>query len=601
MARPLPSESFIRLLDSHTINQIAAGEVVERPAAAVKELVENSLDAGATIIEIQLEEAGRRLIQVSDNGTGMDSEMASLSLERHATSKIRSASDLGQVQTLGFRGEALPSIASVSRLVIASALTDGRRTELEVDYGQRGEPQLIAGPRGTTIAVHDLFLNTPARLKFLKSDTTELSACVEIIGKLAVAFPAVAFRLRHGDASLISTSGSGDQLSALAEVWGRDAARGLVALDHFNGTARVQGFVSPPHFTKPTRAMQWIFVNGRPIRNKTITAAIDQAFRSLTPERRYALAALLISIDPERLDVNVSPTKSEVKFHQDGAVFDAVRRAIKDTLLAHGMVPSVTDLAVVNEALREARGESSPTPLLTMPGLLDQHAGPSAAALAYLAQSPLSRPEVPSPEEPVAPAHPAIHDLAEGLRILGQVDDTLIIAENRTHLLIVDQHVAHERILYEMLRETRGSAPVERQNLLTPEPLHLDRRAAQLLTSRLADLAEIGYDLEPFGGDSFLVRSVPALGRGRTALAVLQDIIDEIADGSTGGLIPSRDEVYIMCACKMAIKAGDPLSVSEMEKLMADLVRTENPYLCPHGRPITVVLPKTDLLRKFKR
>lgn len=597
MTHPISPSSEIRLLDSHTVNQIAAGEVIERPAAAVKELVENALDAGASSIEVILEEAGRRLISVADDGIGMTPRMAKLALDRHATSKIRSANDLQRVASLGFRGEALPSIASVAHMTMETATEDGARTKITIDCGNASEPESIAGARGTRITVRDLFLNIPARLKFLKSDTTEIAAAVDVVSKLAVAFPDVAFRLKHNDHALVTTFGQGDFLSTIAEVWGRDSARGLVPIDHFDGQVRVQGYISPPHFTKPTRNLQWVFVNQRPIKNRTITAAIDQAYRSLTPERRYPLVMLMISVNPDSLDVNVSPTKSEVKFHHDGAIFDAVRRGIKEALMKNGMVPSVDDLAVANAALQELRPTQTLSPLFQMPSLEQRYSQGAALDLVpniEPSQSPLG-------EDTVEGGQATYADLADGLRILGQVDNTLILAENRTHILIVDQHVAHERILYEMLRDSRGSAPVEKQPLLTPETMHVDRRAVPLITQRIPELSAIGFDLEPFGSESFLVRSVPALSRGQAPISVLRDILDEIADGSNGGLVPTRDEVYIMCSCKMAIKAGDALGVPEMEKLLADLVRTENPYLCPHGRPITVVLPKTDLLRKFKR
>lgn len=589
--RPRP---VVRLLDPHTVNQIAAGEVVERPASALKELVENAVDAGATKIDIRLEEAGRKLIQVADDGCGMEPETALAALQRHATSKIVQTEDLLSVASYGFRGEALPSIASVSVLTLETGYEDGLRHRIVIDQGEIADPKPVSGPTGTTVTVENLFLNTPARLKFLKTDTTELSACVETVSKAALARPDIRFTLHHHDNLLLQTSGSDDLATAVAEVWGRENARALVPIDHYNGTARVRGLVSPPHFTKPTRAMQWFFVNGRPVKNRTLTAALDQAFRSLTPERRFAVSVLMIEVDPGGLDVNVSPTKSEIKFHQERSVFDAVRRGVKETLLDNGMVPTVEELAAVNTALREIQQSSlgSLSSPVTAPSGWDQYVG-----------RPTPTPSHQDQESHLAPpVNARFGDFMDGLRILGQVEDTFIIAENKTALLVIDQHVAHERILYEMLRDTRGSVKVEAQPLLTPETLHLDKRAATALSENLEELQQIGFDLEPFGEGSFLVRSVPALSRRRKPLEFLQDFVDELTEGTPSGpLTPTRDEVYIMCSCKMAIKAGDKLGFAEMQKLVEDLAQTENPYLCPHGRPITVTLPKSDLWRKFKR
>jgi DNA mismatch repair protein MutL len=562
----------IRLLDNHTVNQIAAGEVVERPSSALKELIENALDAQATRITISLIDSGRTLIEVADNGHGMTESSARLALLRHATSKITSADDLLAIASYGFRGEALPSIASVSHLTLSTGTIDGARTVITVRDGTINTPTTQPGPRGTTIRVEHLFGTLPARLKFLKSDVTELNQCIDAVSRFALLRPDVAFTLNHNEGVLLRTTGSGDPLAALADVWSPEIARALVPLATSNGYAVVSGFISPPHLTKPTRSLQWLFVNGRPVRSKTLTAALDQAVRSLTPDRRYPIAALFLDLNPAEIDVNVSPTKSEVKFHREGGVFDAVRRAIKDALLTHGMVPSVADLAAVNTAL-SAHQPSFP--------------------LHDFATS-----IQPTPEQlPVTSA-----DLLEDLRILGQIDQTFIIAENATSLLLIDQHVAHERILYEMLLNTRGQAPIERQPLLDPATLSVGRRLLPLLLDHLAEFAAMGFDLEPFGPDSLLVRTVPALGRGRTPLTILQDMIDEIAEGTgTAGWTPTRDDVYIMCSCKMAIKAGDPLGHAEMRKLIEDLAQTENPYLCPHGRPITIAWPKGDLRRRFKR
>jgi DNA mismatch repair protein MutL len=570
----------IRLLDPHTVNQIAAGEVVERPASAVKELVENALDAGASRVQIHLEQAGRKLISVADDGSGMDLESAQMALQRHATSKIGSADDLLAVETLGFRGEALPSIASVSRLSLSSGDQDGLRHVLVVDGGSVSVGAAESGPVGTTVTVEDLFFNTPARLKFLKTDATELATVVEAVSKYAVSRPSVVFRLTHGPTVLVETSGSGDALTALAEVWGREAARALAPVDAFNGTARVTGYVSPPHYTKPNRNWYWLYVNGRPVRSKTITAALDQAYRSLTPEKRFPLAVLDVHIDPAKVDVNVSPTKSEVKFHQDGAVFDVVRRAVTSALLAHGMVPDAESVSRANEALVAAGGDMRS----------------AAVQLAMMVHSSATSAPVLNTEGRSMP------DLVKGLKVLGQIADTFIVAENDSALLIIDQHVAHERVLYERLRDSRGAVPIEVQTLLTPETLHLDRKTAELIAEKLDELKAVGFDLERFGGDSFLVRSVPAAVRGRTAMQLLKDLAEELADGTASGcLMPARDEILILCSCKMAVKAGDKLGFAEMERLVQDLALTENPYLCPHGRPITVVMPKSDLMRRFKR
>jgi DNA mismatch repair protein MutL len=338
--------------------------------------------------------------------------------------------------------------------------------------------------------------------------------------------------------------------------------------------------VSPPHYTKPNRNWYWLYVNGRPVRSKTVTAALDQAYRSLTPDKRFPVAVLDVHIDPAKVDVNVSPTKSEVKFHQDGAVFDAVRRAVTSALLAHGMVPDAESVSRANEALIAAGGDmrSAAVQLAMM-----VHSSPSAA--------PALNTEGRS-----------MPDLVKGLKVLGQIADTFIVAENDSALLIIDQHVAHERVLYERLRDSRGAAPIEVQTLLTPETLHLDRKTAELIAEKLDELKTVGYDLERFGGDSFLVRTVPAAVRGRSAMQLLRDLAEELADGTASGcLVPARDEILILCSCKMAVKAGDKLGHAEMERLVQDLALTENPYLCPHGRPITVVMPKSDLMRRFKR
>jgi len=646
MASVHPSRPAIRCLDAHTINQIAAGEVIERPASVVKELVENALDAGARVIEVDLEQAGRGRIRVADDGCGMDEASLAMAVERHATSKIEQASDLWSVGTMGFRGEALPSIASVSWLTVTSSPEHGARFALRLVGGQLEPSGGEAGPQGTTVTVENLFFNTPARLKFLRSDATEINACWEAVARHAMARPEVAFSLRHGAGSLLATSGAGDLRQAVGDVWGREVARGLVPVDYYEPGVRVAGMVSPPHFTKATRTHQWLFVNGRPIRSKGLTAAIDQAYRSLTPERRFPVVVLMLDVDPATVDVNVSPTKSEVRFKDEGTMFRVVRRAVLDGLMASGMVPRVEDVAAANEALGAMRygdrpaggsaygsdevGEGAPSRFalsieaqsrLTQagpeggPGLhlagsdaglalfghvgqLDGQAGHAAGAgLAWPLMAPSNRDQINLYQETPA----ALPDLMDGFRLVGQFDNTFIVGENAFGLLMIDQHVAHERILYERLKDAQKEVP--RQPLLQPEAIHLGRGAAALVRERAEELAAAGYVIEPFGPESVLVREVPALWRGGSPVAALRDALEEMAvgGGATGCLGVGTLDVFAMAACKMAVKAGDRLAHAEMLRLIEELATTENPYFCPHGRPITIIWPTSEIRRRFKR
>ncbi|MGI8922578.1 MAG: DNA mismatch repair endonuclease MutL [Fimbriimonadales bacterium] len=569
----------IALLDPHTINQIAAGEVVERPSSVVKELVENAVDAGATRIDIQCDDAGRTRIKVSDNGAGMGPEDAEMSLNRHATSKIRVAGDLHRVTSLGFRGEAIPSIAAVSRFALSTAEEDGARHRIDVEFGEITRSETVAGPRGTEIVVQDLFANTPARLKFLKTDTTEASQIADVVGKYAVAFPQVAISLRFGNQAVITTTGTDDLMEALGHVWGIDLARALAEIDTTVGGIRIHGFVGPPHVNKPSRSHQVFFVNGRPVRSKTLFASADASYRSITPERRHAIIAVNLSIDPAEVDINVSPTKTEIRFQREGAAFDALRLAIKGGLMEHGLMPSA------------APSFSFATEQMGSVGL---HASAPAELVTDLFKE--------RPIEAAGLTRFPFLELLDGLQILGQVMNTFIVASTQRGIAIVDQHVAHERVLYEYLCGIRGGGAVEMQHLLSPESVEFERAAAVALSERLEDLRRIGFDLSPFGAQAFLVRAIPAAASGKDFRKLLLDVADELLQ--TGGRIASqsaREKIWTTSACRMAVKAGDPLGVPEMDQLIRDLAETENPYLCPHGRPITITLTFDELLRRFKR
>ena len=640
----------VEILDENTANQIAAGEVVERPAAAVKELVENALDAGARRVLVELEEGGKYLIRVTDDGSGMTREDAVLSLQRHATSKIRTADDLFQITTMGFRGEALPSIASVSQMSITTKTAgddEAAGVQIRCAGGSLEEVSEVGARTGTSITVENLFYNVPARLKFLKTSSTELTHIVELMQRFALARPEVAFRLLHSGGEVFASSGSGSAMDACVHVFGRETARHMVPLDYDGAGLRVTGFIGTPAALKSSRSAQHTFVNTRFVRNKAVTRALDEAYKSVQTLHgaRYPAAVVLVQIDPAQVDVNVSPTKTEVRFTREGDVYAAVYKAVQEALMAGGLVPTLTQkLAVAPERTRQEREEEHPALLSVAPrpaGNTRQEPGDVAAfreAVQERARQPfdddpfegggLVRVEIGRENgrdeedrdqertEQSAEASPAPtggdyrqHNL-DSLRVLAQTRNMYILAQTDDALVLIDQHIAHERVLYEQLLAGAegGGTGVPTQRLMLPFTLEVSKREALVVESRLEDLRRAGFDLEPFGGDSFVVRSVPAsvaqkhLKAQGGPEAVLREIVEELAEKSVSRrLLLPAEEVLITASCKMAVKAGDPLSFEEMNALVADLLKSENPYTCPHGRPIIIELPNGDLDRKFGR
>ncbi|MDW8289903.1 MAG: DNA mismatch repair endonuclease MutL [Armatimonadota bacterium] len=588
----------IHLLEEQTVNRIAAGEVVERPASVVKELVENSIDAGARAILIEVEQGGKRLIRVTDDGEGMSPADALLSIQRHATSKIRSAEDLHSILTLGFRGEALPSIAAVSRFEMLTKRADldtGMR--LVVEGGQVVEAEECAARNGTAVTVRDLFYNTPARLKFLKSVATELSHITELVTRFALAFPEISFRLLHNGQEIFASQGGTDPRHALLAVFGREVARELRPIEHSEGYLRITGYVSPPHLTRPTRSLQSFFVNRRIVRHRVLSKALDDAYRTLTPEGRHPIAALFLHVPPHSVDVNVHPTKAEVKFAHEGEVYHAVFNAVRQALLEQGMIPSALPglQSAVSLPQPEARPAGVPSVWQPAPPPPREVLHAELMRRAGIDLSQVAPVEVASVPRPYA-------EMLEGFEVLGQLHRTYIIASSLRGLLIIDQHVAHERVLYEKLTVQRQKQPVPVQHLLTPLVFHLDRRTATLLGEHLREMQQMGFLLEPFGADSVVLRGVPAWLGQRNAEALVRDLLDEISDLGVQRRLPLTDETLVATtACKMAVKAGDALSHAEMTHLLQELAETENPYLCPHGRPVVLVLSIEELERRFKR
>ncbi len=652
------AQDRVVLLDENTANRIAAGEVVERPASAVKELVENAIDAGATQITVSLEDGGKTRIVVADNGSGMTRTDSILALQRHATSKITSADDLFAIQTLGFRGEALPSIASVSRFTLTTKPADEESgTQLVVVGGDLVDVAAVAVRDGTTIEVAELFFNTPARLKFLKSTPTEVSRSMEVVGQLAIAYPEVAFRFRQGVAETFASPGSGEPLAAL---WGRDIARKLIPIRYEAQGLEVSGYISTPDISRPGRSHELFFVNRRPIKSRILTHALEEAFRALTPDARYPIASIAIQISPDMVDVNVHPTKTEVKFTRDGELHHAVSQAVKTALLAYGIVPVARVTAPPNPNA-EAPHWQGQLPLTT--DRPERHAGeailsgvslqsstlvsndslssfspfetfvpsgpsggeaassntsastPSDTAPHSEVRSPLpaessERPWPLSPRNGPVPGEeiqerPRPKPFAEQLRefqVLGQARNTYIIALTPDGIAVIDQHVAHERVLYERLTVKRFSNGIPVQHLALPLTLGLSRREALLLAEHLPAFAAAGWEIETFGGESFVVRSIPAVLVKKPYEQILRDMVDELVHQTISRrLLVQQDHVTITNACKMAVKAGDPLTIEEMQGLLEQLAETENPYLCPHGRPIVVMLPFHELDKQFKR
>ncbi len=635
------------LLDENTANRIAAGEVIERPSSVVKELVENALDAGATRVEVELREAGKRGIVVRDNGCGMSRDDAVLALQRHATSKIRSADDLFDIRTLGFRGEALPSIASVSDLrIVTKRAEDDAATEIVVRGGDIISVTETGAPDGTTFVVENLFFNTPARLKFLKTTPTELNHAVDLLHRLSLAYHRIAFRLLHDGYEMFTYPGAADPLHAVAAVWGRDTAREMVPLRYESPALSVRGFVSKPSVSKATRTSQAMFVNGRYVRSRTMTHAFDTAFKHLMTTDRHPVCALFLDIAPELVDVNVHPTKIEVRFTRDGDVYSAVHHAVQDALLTGGLVPEV----IVQPSLPATNSRAESNGLMPPRSALSSYARTEVElpeALTPLAPSPgaageggvgMSAPFSPSPAgdarpaawekgpgdegNPAPPAGDGRPLLGAGgadtsyigfdgqrigrLRVLAQSRNTYIVAETDDALLLIDQHIAHERVLYEQMMngvtDTAANWGVVAQHLALPQTLHLAPREARVVEERREALARAGFIVEPFGGETFVVRAVPAVVANKDYLGVLRGIIEEMVTASVARrLLVPHEAAVIMASCKMAVKKGDPLTLEEMTRLLTDLAKMKNPFTCPHGRPILLSLPHREMDRKFHR
>lgn len=603
----------IRLLPPTLVNQIAAGEVVERPASAVKELVENALDAGATRVDVVLVEGGQALISVTDDGGGMAPEDLALAVERHATSKLPD-DDLVHIRHLGFRGEALPSIGSVARLTLTSRPRGADSAwSLTVEGGAKGTPQPAAHPPGTRVEVRDLFYATPARLKFLKAPRTELSHAADTLERLAMAHPRVAFSLSDGSRSVLKLAAqrgepAAAQLARLAAIIGRDFEANAVRLEAERDGVKLTGWAGLPTFNKGTSAYQYLFVNGRPVKDRLVIGAVKGAYQDVLSHDRHPVVALFLDLDAQAVDVNVHPAKAEVRFRDAG--------------LVRGLIVSA-----IRHALAEAGHRASSTLGVAALGALGAHAAPPRPASQYQWQPSAPRPSFPQVQHaaaafapagglaehlpglslpPAAPAEAQPAEVPELDHPLGaaraQLHDTYIVAETRDGLVIVDQHAAHERLVLERMKAAMAEGPVKTQALLLPEVVDLGESGAARVADAAEQLAALGLVVEAFGGGAVVVREVPALLGECDVQGLVRDLADDLAEW--GEALALTDKLGAICAtmaCHGSVRSGRRLSVAEMNALLRQMEATPLSGQCNHGRPTHVSLRLSDVEKLFGR
>lgn len=600
----------INILPEELINKIAAGEVIERPASVIKELLENSLDAGATRIIVEVKDYGKQLLKVSDNGEGMDEEDARKALLRHATSKIKDINDLFSIQTLGFRGEALASIAAVSKLT----LTTKQKGALEgfslmVEGGTVTNEGIVASEKGTTIEIEDLFFNTPARKKFLKTDAVELKHIVDVVTQYALIHSQVSFRLIHDLKELLNSPSVEDWRSNLASIYGVEQAKELLEVEHENNITgiKVYGFISKPYDARNDKTMQSLFVNQRWIRNEELTKIIYDAYHSLLFVNKHPVFVLNLTLDPTKIDVNVHPTKAEIKIEQKKEVLEAVFNAVRDTLKKNDLLPVMDFQAEQQltfgsaikkeekkvEAHKYAFESSEQSALQVKESEVVSYGDEIVPEITpnFTYGSPITIPTADTIPE---------SDKLPPLRLLGQIHKTFFVAETPGGIVFIDQHVVQERVLYERFMEQLMNQRVAMQNLLRGEVLELTPVQKLLVEENKERLKELGFLLEEFGENSFVLKTVPTLFGRLQPMELLFEVISELKEHHNR-IEQIQEEIITRMACRASVKAGDTLTVTEMHRLLYELSQAKFPYTCPHGRAVLIKIETDELEKKFKR
>lgn len=619
-------------------NKIAAGEVVERPASVVKELVENAIDAKSTVIEIDVEEAGLSSIRIIDNGVGIDAEDCKLAFQRHATSKIKDENDLFRVRTLGFRGEALPSIASVSHLEMKTSTGEGAGTHLALQGGKIISEKKTSGRRGTEIVVTNLFYNTPARLKYMKTVHTELGNISDVVNRIALAHPEVSIRLRHQGKVLLQTNGNGDVRHVLAAIYGTAVAKKMLPLHVQSLDFEVKGYISLPEVTRASRNYMSSVVNGRYVKHFPLVKAIHEGYHTLLPIGRHPITFIEMKMDPILVDVNVHPSKLEVRLSKEQELHDLIKQGIKEVFQKQQLIPSASVPkkapmpAVKNEQqslifdAKQRNASPAETPLTYQPEPHESVVYETSHTDAYgmpkqekaEASSPVFYEEASSErvhlEESTASLEyeeTVLHEdvtetIPENERVpvmypIGQMHGTYILAQNERGLYIIDQHAAQERIKYEYYREKVGEIEQEVQEMLVPLTFHYSKNDMLIIEEHKDILAKVGVFLEPFGSGSYIVRSHPQWFPKGEEAELIEEIIEQVLDEKRVDIKKLREEAAIMMSCKGSIKANRHLRHDEIKALLDELRQTKDPFTCPHGRPIIIHHSTYEMEKMFKR
>ncbi len=556
----------IQILDDTLINKIAAGEVVEKPASVVKELIENSIDAKATKITIEVNEGGKSLIRITDNGMGMDRYDAPLSIQRHATSKLKSTLDLFGINTLGFRGEALASIASVSRILLQTKTSSSDSGLLiEVDSGILKTEKEISCPNGTIIEICDLFFNVPARKKHLKTIQTEFKYILDIITRYALAYPNIHFKLFHNNNTILNSPSTSDLLNNIATIYGSSTAKSLLPVDFVKSDIKVNGYISEPYKSRSDKSMQSIYVNGRYINNDLITKAVYEAYETRLMVNKHPIFILNISIDPMIIDVNVHPQKTVIRIEKEDALFQAVLDAVKLSLDSTINVPEVK-IKETNSRL-----------------VFDKEFKITKENQSFLKE-----------KETIT------QDNVEKIKLIGKIKNTYYIAENKEGMLIIDQHAAHERVMYEKFLKQFKDNNIKLQELLKPIMLETTPAESIIIENNLGLLKSLGFNIESFGKNSFLLRTTPSILGKQLDKNILFEIIPQL-ESKTTKIDKIKQEKIIRSACRAAVKANDVVEVTQMIDILNDLQKLDNPFTCPHGRPTMVKYTLYELEKMFKR